>query len=997
VHASSGSKILRIEQPALLRLTLFSLLVGVAIASAQDTGEIYGKVNDLSGAALPGVMVTLTGPALLQPLTATTSRAGTYRFPRLPIGAYTITFELAGFKMLIRAGIAVEIGFKAALNATLEASRARDTITFTGASPVVDLRGISQGARYSLDALQKLPTARDPYSVLDQTPGITMERPAAGRSPSGQHENDTSRGGPALDNTWTLNGVEITDAPALARGASPIHYDYDALQQLQVVTAGMDVSQQAGGVGINIVTKGGSDTFRGSARFYVTDQRFEANNVDESLRKQGASSGNPVQNIQDYGLEAGGPIRKGRAWLWGAAARQRIKVGILNFFEKTSRCAAISASPANYPIDVVQGCLKPDLTTLSEYGLRSQLRPFGGNTLSWFNDFAERIRDAREASDLRPAETTWRQRGASSAFGTPLWTTGPTGTWKAGDRHIFSDRLLAEFQLAHTGNNFTLDLQSAELETVQPSYEITTGLWGRSYERQGPYLRPADSVKVTFDYFLPSFLHGEHSIEAGYRWRAALANEQSHWGGNAVARYRDGAPADAILYRDSVARFAYDAQAAWVQDAFSWKRLTVSLGLRWDRQHDAVRASSVPAHPFQGLMTAQGVPFRWLPAVSFGGADPRVVWDDVSPRFVATYDLTGSGRSVVKLSAARYYGQSGAGNLSSTLNPVTTASIRFPWTDANGDRTVQVDELDTTRILSFGGNYDPYEPGALGTPNTVDSRVRNQATGEVIVAFDKEIGREFAVGASYIWREYGRFLWTRPVGIDSGQWVKRTFTPSPAACPEGARCPTVEYWEPTIRLPAVVFLTNHPDFNRAYHGFEITARKRFAGRWMLNGSVTYNDARSHYKSPRAYVDPTNIDRQNDAPAQSDATWLVKIAGACSLPWWDVGVSGFYQARQGLPFMQAVQTPDRVNSAGQVMVLLDPMGAVHLPALQSLDLHVDKALRAGLATITGTVDIFNLANANTILGRQRKQNATNANQVSTILAPRVVRLGVRMTW
>lgn len=976
---------------------LLPLVAGPAVASSQETGEIYGKILDQSGRILPGASVTLTSAALLQPLTATTSRTGTYRFPQLPIGHYTVTFTLAGFKTLVRCGVKVEIGLNSMVNAVLEFSEVRETITSPAESPIVDLRSASQGARYTLEALQRLPASRDLDALLAQTPGVALEWPDVGGTVSGRQADTTSRGDSGRNNTWTLDGVDLTDASASALGASAISYDFDALEQLQIVTGGADVSSATSGISINIVTKSGSDTFRGSARFLVTDQRFEANNVDESLRMQGASSGNPIQDIQDHLIEAGGPIRKGRAWLWGAVAGQRTKVGILNFYEKTPRCAAISASPANYPVGAVQACLKPDLTEHGQYSLKVQGRIFRGNLLSSFNDFAERTRNARDASDLRPPETTWRQRGASSAYGTPLWTTGPTGTWKVLDQHIFNDRLLAEAQWAHTGNNVTLDLQSAELESVQPSYEISTGLWGRSYERQGPFLRPVDGVGLTVDYFLPALLGGEHSIKAGYRWRAALATEQSHWGGNTVARYDGRVPVDAILYRDSVASYAHDTQAAWVQETYSRKQLTLSLGLRWDRRHDHVLAASVPGHPFEGQLTAQGVAFNWLPPVNFGGADPGVVWDDVSPRLVATWDLAGNGRNVAKVSAARYYAASGAGSLSSIVNPVTTSSLRLRWNDANGDGYVQVTELDTTRVLSFGGNYDPYNPGHLGVANTVDPHIKNEMTDEVIVAYDNEVGGELAVGASCIWRKYRRFPWTRLDAIDSSQWVKRTFTPSPATCPKGARCPTVEYWEPTIPLPAALTLTNQPDLDRTYHGFEITARKRFVKRWMLNGSVTLNDARTDYRSPRAYVDPTNIDKLNDAPSASDVTWLVKMAGACSLPWWDVGVSAFYEARQGLPFMQALQTPNRANSAGQVMVLLDAVGTVRLPAVQSLDLRVDKGMRIGRVTLTVAADIFNLANANTILRRQRKQNAPNANQVTTILPPRVVRFGVRMAW
>ena len=978
-------------------MILLPLVAGPSVGSSQETGEIHGETRDRSGRPLPGVSVTLTGTALLQPLTATTSRTGTYRFPRLPVGSYTATFTLAGFKTVVRGGVEVQIGLSSMVNAVLEFSEVREATTLPAEGPIADLRVASPGARYTLEALQTLPTLRTPEALLAQTPGVAMQWPEVDGGVPGQRAEATSRGSSGRDNTWMLDGVDLTDGSAAALGTSAVPYDFGALEQVQIVTGGADVSSVAGGVSINIVTKSGSGTFRGSARFLVTDRRFEANNVDDSLRRQGAGSGNPIQSIQDWGIEAGGPIRKERAWLWAAVARQRIKVGILNFFEATPPCAAVSANPGDYSIDAVQACLKPDLTELGQYSIKAQGRIARGNVLSFSGNVAERTRNARDASDLRPPETTWRQGGASSAYGTPLWTTGPTGTWKALDRHVFSDRLLAEIQWAHTGNNFTLDLQRGELERVQPTYEIHTGLWGRSYERQGPFLRPVNSAELTADYFFPALLAGEHTLKAGYRWRRALATEQSHWGGNTVARYDGQLPVDAILYRDSVANYAHDAQAAWVQETYRRRRLTVGVGLRWDRRHDRVLSGSVPGHPFEGQLTAQGVAFSWLPPVTFSGADPGVVWNDASPRLVVSWDLAGSGRNVARVSAARYYAASGAGSLSSIVNPVTTSSLRLSWTDANGDGNVQVRELDTTRILSFGGNYDPYNPGRLGVDNTVDPRIRNETTDEVTVACDNEIGSQLAVGATYSWRRYRRFPWTRPDGIDSSQWVRRTFTPSPATCPAGARCPTVEYWEPTIPLPSAHTLTNQPDLDRTYHGFEITARKRFSKRWMLNGSVTFNDARTNYRSPRAYVDPTNIDQLDGAPSASDGTWLVKMAGAWSLPLWDVGVSAVYEARQGLPFMQAVQSPNRANSAGQVLVLLDPVGAVRLPAVQSLDLRVDKRLRVRRVVLTVAADVFNVANANTILRRQRKQNAANANQVTTILPPRVVRFGVSMTW
>src|SRR5499427_4163096 len=321
-------------------LAVVALFATSSLASAQQqTGEVYGKVTDGSGAVLPGVTVTLSAPTLLQPLTAITSETGTYQFPRLEIGTYSVKFELAGFKTVVNEGIQVTVGFSAAVNAQMGISTVQETITVTGQSPIVDTKETGTRQTFTNELLQNIPSARDPWVILQQTAGIAMDRENIGGNMSGQQSNYVSRGGMPFNNKWSLDGVDITDMAAT--GASPTYYDFDAFEEMTINTGGVDVTQQTGGVGINLVTKSGTDKFRGSSRFYETDQKFEANNIDDALRAQGATSGNPIQNIKDYGVEAGGPLKKGRAWLWGSIGRQTVDVGVLGFYQPTTDCQAL--------------------------------------------------------------------------------------------------------------------------------------------------------------------------------------------------------------------------------------------------------------------------------------------------------------------------------------------------------------------------------------------------------------------------------------------------------------------------------------------------------------------------------------------------------------------------------------------------------------------------------------------------------------------------------
>src|SRR6266851_6377775 len=323
-------------------LALLALFATRAIAGAQSqTGEIFGKVTVSSGGVLPGVTVTLTSPILLQPLTAVTSETGTYQFPRLEIGTYTVKFELTGFKTVVNEGIMVTVGFNAQVNGQLGVTTVEETVTVTGQTPIVDTKEVGTKQTFTNELLQSIPSARDPWVILQQTAGIAMDRENVGGNMSGQQSNYVSRGGNPTNNKWSLDGVDITDMSAT--GASPSYYDFDAFEEMTINTGGVDVTQQTGGVGINLVTKSGSDRFKGSSRFYVTDQKYESNNIDSSLRAQGATSGNPIQNIKDYGVEIGGPLKKGKAWIWGSFGKQLVDIGVINFYQPTAPCLAIKA------------------------------------------------------------------------------------------------------------------------------------------------------------------------------------------------------------------------------------------------------------------------------------------------------------------------------------------------------------------------------------------------------------------------------------------------------------------------------------------------------------------------------------------------------------------------------------------------------------------------------------------------------------------------------
>jgi hypothetical protein len=987
--------------------TALALLIGVTSTFAQQqTGEVFGRLTDKSGAVLPGATVTVAGPALIQPRITTTSETGSYRVPELPIGAYSVTFELPGFRTTVMQEIRVTIGFRAQVNGELELSTVQETVTVTGESPLVDTRETGTKSTFDLETMQNLPSARDPWVMLERSPGITMDRANVGGNQSGQQSTYISRGSATGNNKWSIDGVDITDMSAT--GASPIYYDFDMLEEMQVTTGGADITQQTGGVGINLVTRSGTDRFRGSGRFYVTDEKFQSDNITPEVRAGGVGAGAPIQNIRDYGFEVGGPIKKGRAWFWGSYGTQDIKVGVVGFYKDSATCrpGGVALDPRVVDTDTLRDCLATDLTTLNNYNWKVTLVPFANNRFNFQNTWAEKVRGARDASDIRPIETTFRQKAVSSDFGASGWITGPSPFWKAADQHVLSDRWLVDAMWSHLGNNFVLDFHEDSLRDVQPRLETTTGAWSRSYQAS-VFLRPTNSFDLTSNYFLPATAGGDHAMKFGYRWRSAHSTSLNHRGGFAEARFTNGVANNADMWRDGNQVSHLDTHALYIQDTFTRNRLTLNLGLRWDRQDDTAVATDVPANPI--------IP-NILPAISFPGADAGVTWNDVSPRLGMTYDLNGNGNNIVSASYAMYFGQMSPGQLSNELAATGAVFVRLPWTDRNADGFVQAAELDTTTILARSAAYDPANPTNFRSPGAVDPDINNDRTREFIVGYDRQIGSQMAIGASYIWRKYDRFNWQDRVGLSSANMRAVTFTPT--TCPAGARCEAVTYFEPTIPLPSAFIRSNVPDRYRDYNGVEVTFQKRYRDRWSMNASYAYNNANDHWDSLDAIEDPTcragggfeNLPfcsggEMQYAPEAGgsgidnvfiNAKWLVKLSGRYTMPW-DLNVAANYSGRQGYPLAPSILSPNRANSAGQVQILLEPLGTLRNPNVHTMDFRLDRPFRFGQMTISPSMDIFNLGNVSTVLAERRNQAAANANQISGIIAPRVIRFGMRVQW
>lgn len=307
-----------------MALALVLGLATPAVAQVQG-GTITGTIKDPQGAVLPGVEVTLEGAGVTT--SYTTGTDGQFRFLNVAPGTYRVSTALAGFAKMVHENVSVTVGQTVTLPFTLTVAALEESVTVSGASPIVDTRKVGTSTNFTQDELSRIPNSRDPWALLRTVPGIIVDRINIAGNETGQQSNFSGKGQLGRESTWTMDGVVITDMAAT--GASPTYFDYDAFEEIQISTSNHDIRQPTSGIGMNLVVKRGTNQYHGTARGYFTNDQLEWENVPDELRARGITGETADHNeqISDYGFDLGGPIVRNRAWGWGSWTTQDIRLG----------------------------------------------------------------------------------------------------------------------------------------------------------------------------------------------------------------------------------------------------------------------------------------------------------------------------------------------------------------------------------------------------------------------------------------------------------------------------------------------------------------------------------------------------------------------------------------------------------------------------------------------------------------------------------------------
>ena len=1004
---------------------LVCLLALPTAAHAQSA--IAGVVKDSSGAVLPGVTVEAASDALIEKSkVVVTDGAGAYKIIDLRPGTYLVTFTLTGFQTFKREGLELPSDFTATVDATMKVGALEESVTVSGASPVVDVQSNVKSQVLSRETLDAVPNAHTIQSVGQLIPGVTLTSPDVGGSAQMQQTYFSVHGTGSNGTSMTMDGMIINGL--MLDGAVQTYMNDATAQEMVYRTGGGGGDQQTGGLAINVVPREGGNRFSGQLNMGF--ENWQSNNFGQELKAVGVTSVDKLGSYHDISLNEGGPILKDRLW-WFASGRLSLeKKPVANTTDSSgvtgpvlTNAAASYAALATCRVQAAAGGCPQGISdeTVNSANGRLTLQLNSKNKLSAYLD---RIHKDR-ASAMGALDD---QRITGVHWNSPMYMTNAV-KWTS----TLSSRLLVQGGWSSNIERYN-NVYQPGLE--QPLY---SALWAslatrvdnsttRSINGPPEYGSYPDRYNWQGQ---ASYVTGTHNFTVGFQDSFGTYHQRYYANGDMTMNYLTVnnvlGPLSATVYSTSP-WFDDNLKAGlgvFAGDNWTMKRLTLNYGLRWDYLLESVVGQPAQLGTFEQIQPYNDI-----------NMPKQTNWE---PHLSVIYDLFGNGKTAVRAGYNRYVNGATTGLAASQDPTSTNLSLGSPaWTDVNGDGYPEYQlthnangvPVQTCVYPSVGCELNiagttGYQGWGSATANAQDPNLKRPYQNKINIGASHELIKGVSVSFEYFHTTNGNIQQTINTtrlqacgGINpptvGGQGLSAANALALIQCNQGLSqtqlaanpqfqlvnvfSPIDGHSVPVYDLASAAinavgannFTFTDNQQTQIYNGFDVgfNARLPRGGR-MFGGTTTErqlnNSCDVAMQTPQSllYCDQNNLGGGYTIPWKTQ----IKLAATYPLPWWGLIVNGAYQ---GLPgYTEAATTYTISKSSGgtkyttcpgspagcsagtvifpsqvnsSVTATLDPAGVTLTPRTNQVDFGIAKRLKFGRVRIDPKVDMFNALNS-----------------------------------
>jgi hypothetical protein len=959
-----------------LFLALAVLLPAALYAQAVTGASIAGTVKDASGAVLPAVTVEASSPALIEKVrVAVTDSSGQYKIENLRPGTYSVTFTLSGFTTQKREGIALEGSFVATVNADLALGNVSETVTVTSASPVVDVQSSQRERVFSQEVIEAIPAGRSHINEIVLIPGIQAAQPGrgglqdVGGTNNLQNTTFSIHGSRTADTRLQYDGVRLGNVLSPGEFSNYVP-DTSATQEVTVDYSSMQAELAFAGPRINVVPKEGGNAFNGS--FFATgvNRWWQNNNLTPELQAAGLPAPNAMKLAYDVNPAVGGPIVRDRMWFFTSGRVQSNQNYIAGQFSNLN-----VGDPTKWLYAANLNDQEAFQITQKSIGVRLTTQATPRNKFSIYADNQSRIWDDGRAGVSTESRVAYRFPVLRLIQGG--WTSP------------ISNKLLVEVRLANRGESFgnRPDLGDTGFgttwNTLIPVLEQSNNLFYRGRGGDG-------GVSGTLGYTVQSistavgsvsYVTGAHAFKFGFSdtWAHVLSATTSNTS-NVFYRFNNGVPNQITMYGSP---FTGESQVngeigAFVQDRWTFKRLTASLGVRYDQFNSG--------YPDQTLGPAPLQPTRNLFFAGVTGVNVK----DITPRIGTSYDLFGNGKTALKVNLGKYVlGVSNQGNPAGITNTVTRN-----WTPTGTAATNPNYYVPNCNLLILTANGDCSTVSSLnfGLPTSATQFNPDTRFGwgtraynwEFSTSVQHQLTQGVGLDAGYYLRWYGNFQVTHNVAVNAA-----SFDPFSIVAPADSRLPGSGNYtiggllnlKPAFvgQTQTYIDMANNLGGQFEHDQFvDVSVNARLKNGILLQGGISTGQTvtdNCNVLAAAPDVNPVGIPYCHQATNWMGQTQL-KVLGTYRVPRADVVVAATLQSVPG-PVVAANFTAANAlvqpslgrplsGGAANVTVNLIQPGTLYYDRANELDLRLTKAVRISRLRISVNGDIYNMLNVSPVM-------------------------------